>query len=43
MHPTNIQKMAVTTLFSLFEFTRLLFRFRNMGNTFQRIDGQGSG
>jgi hypothetical protein len=34
MHPADIQKMAVTTLFGLFELWRLPFGLLNAGNTF---------
>jgi hypothetical protein len=36
MHPADVQKTAITTLFGLFEFLRLSFGLRNAGNTFQR-------
>jgi hypothetical protein len=34
MHPADIQKMAVTTPFGLFELRRLPFGLQNAGNTF---------
>jgi hypothetical protein len=33
----DIAKIAITTLFSLFEFTRMPFGLRNAGMTFQKL------
>ena len=35
MNAAEIPKTAITTPFSLFEFTRMTFRMRNARNTFQ--------
>jgi hypothetical protein len=37
MHPDNIPKTAIITLFGLFEFLRLAFGLRNAGSSFQRM------
>ncbi len=36
MHPADIQKTAITTLFGSFEYLRMLFGLMNAGATFQR-------
>ena len=38
MNAANIPKTAITTPFSLFEFTRMTIGMRNDGNTFQRLN-----
>ena len=40
MHPADIVKTAIITLFGLFKFLRLTFRLRNAGSTFQRLMNQ---
>jgi hypothetical protein len=36
VHPDEICKIAISTPFGLFEYTRMPFGLRNAGNTFQR-------
>ena len=40
MNAADIPKRAITTLFGLFEFTRMTFGMRNAGNTCQRLIDQ---
>jgi cleavage and polyadenylation specificity factor subunit 1 len=39
VHPHDVQKAAITTLFGLFEFPFMFFGLRNATQTFQRFMG----